>query len=149
MKNVIEAAHTHWTFLGHEMVYNKGIRAISVATAIAHGITDIDDLYEACEMDIGKDCILGDFDNGEMEVVQGSGWAALHTYLALHQCFGPDWIILALEAYFEKDAGAEDPFFAANDCFKQAHACYSQFKARDRDAVQRWLKRTQRELLAH
>ena len=140
-----EVVRKHWNFLGSEIQYSDGIRAIAVAKAIERGVTDLNDLYGLCEIDIGKDHLHRDFDGDEMDWVQRSGWSALHVYLTLYQYFGADWIILGAEAYFECDAGAEDPLFAAHDCVKQALAHYAEFKERDRDAVERWLKSAQGE----
>ncbi|EMM8314764.1 hypothetical protein RCP99_001338 [Pseudomonas aeruginosa] len=104
--NTIEAIREHLVLLGKELEFASGIRALAAEKIMSEqGITDPDDLFQACEDLIGSAAVFESYDDplntkpSDLVLGRGCPFPSLEAYVALRNHYGNDWLLHASTDY--------------------------------------------------
>lgn len=128
--NTIEAIREHLVLLGKELEFASGIRALAAEKIMSEqGITDPDDLFQACEDLVGSAAVFESYDDplntkpSDLVLGQGCPFPSLEAYVALRNHYGNDWLLHASTDYatgFGSVALRSDPARQAEDLIGSA-----------------------------
>lgn len=126
----IEAIREHLILLGKELEFASGIRALAAEKIMSEqGITDPDDLFQACEELVGSPAVFESYDDplntkpSDLVLGRGCPFPSLEAYVALRAHYGNDWLLHALTDYaggFGSVALRSDPAQQAEDLIGHA-----------------------------
>ena len=104
--NTIEAIREHLVLLGKELEFASGIRALAAEKIMnEQGITDPDDLFQACEDLVGSAAVFESYDDplntkpSDLVLGRGCPFPSLEAYVALRKHYGNDWLLHASTDY--------------------------------------------------
>lgn len=128
--NMTAVLRNHIIVLGKELEFASGIRAMAAEKLMRErGITDPDDLLQACEDLVGSAAVFESYDDplntkpSELVLGRGCPFPSLEAYVALRTHYGNDWLLHASSDYaggFGSVALRSDPAQQAEDLIGRA-----------------------------